>query len=102
VNVIDEREEHPMASYQSEFTYWVRRRERFLVEAGGESLEAGGESPIGDRTRGNDQDLTELLEPAAWAVASACIARTNRNGAVSPVPPSAARSSALGAPCIQR
>jgi hypothetical protein len=63
-----------MAGYRSEFTYWVRRRERFL-------LEAGGESPIGDRTRGNDQDLTELLEPAAWAVAAACIARTNRNGA---------------------
>jgi hypothetical protein len=91
-----------MASYRSEFTYRVRRRECFLVEAGGESLEAGGESPIGDRTRGNDQDLTELLEPAAWAVAAACIAHTNRSGAVSPVPPSAARRSALEAPCTQR
>jgi hypothetical protein len=91
-----------MAGYRSEFTYWVRRRECFLVEAGGESLEAGGESPIGDRTRGKDQDLTELLEPAAWAAAAACIVRTNRNGAVNPVPPSAARISALGAPCIQR
>ena len=84
-----------MASYRSECTYWVRRRECFLVAA-------GGESPRGDRTRGNDQDLTGLLEPAAWAAAAACIAGTNRNGAVNPVPPSATRRSALGAPCIQR
>jgi hypothetical protein len=84
-----------MASYRSELTHRVRGRECFL-------LEAGGESPIGDRTRVNDQDLTELLEPAAWAVAAARTARTNRNGAVSPVPRSAARRSALGAPCTQR
>jgi hypothetical protein len=84
-----------MASYRSELTHRVRGRECFL-------LEAGGESPMGDRTRVNDQDLTELLEPAAWAVAAARTARTNRNGAVSPVPRSAARRSALGAPCTQR